>query len=121
MVERVGTGRTDHKAKLIEFSCFAFGCVSWGAPQYCQGRGEGIAVRERQIQLRTIAENCGKFAGKLRCRDQTSRSLKDQHFCTGGTKGTNKHAMWTSKKQLWKNCEISKDCEKLRNCEKLRT
>ena len=74
------------------------------------GRGGGIAVRKGQIQLRKIAE-------KLRCRNQTSRSLKEQHFCTRDTQGTYNHARWTSKKQLRK---IVGNSRKWRNCEKLR-
>ena len=80
----------------------------------CPGGG-GIAVRERQIQ---IAKHCGKIAvelqkiaGKRRCRNQTSRSLKEQHFCTGDTQGTNEPARWTSEKQLRK---IAKNCQELR-------
>ena len=60
------------------------------------------------------AKNCGK----LRCRNQTSQSLKQQQFCTGDTQGTNNHARWTSKRQLQKNCRTLR---KLQNCEKLRT
>ena len=37
--------------------------------------------------------------GKLRCRHQTSRSLKELHLCTGDTKGTNEHARGTSRKK----------------------
>ena len=77
--------------------------------------GGGGVLRERQIQSWKIA---GKIAGKLWCRDQTSRSLKEQHYCTGDTRGTNKHARWTSKKQVGKTCgklrKIEKNCEKLR-------
>ena len=38
-----------------------------------------------------IAGNCGKIADKLRCCTQTSRSLKEQHHCTGDTPGTQTH------------------------------
>ena len=76
-------------------------------------KGGGIAVRERQIQLRKIAD-------KLQENSQTSRSVMDQHLCTGDTQGTNKHAMRTSKKQLRKNLrKIPENFGKLRNCEKL--
>ena len=81
-----------------------------------------------------IEKNCGKLrenGGKSRCRNQTFRSLREQHVCTGETQGTNKHARSTSEKQLQKNCEkmrkiaklrkIAEKCGKLRNCEKLRT
>ena len=85
--------------------------------------GGGIAVRECQIQLRKIAEDCGKFVGKLRCRNPISRSLKEQYFCTGDTQGTNKHAMWTIRKKLLKKCaklreiaKITKKCEIAKNC-----
>ena len=40
-----------------------------------------------------------------------------QHFCTGATPGTNKHARWTGQKQLPKNCgklrKIAENCENL--------
>ena len=74
--------------------------------------GGGIARREPQIQMRKkLRKVCGKIAGKLRCPNQTSRSLKKQHFCTGETQGTNKHAMGTSTKQLRKNCrKLRKNC-----------
>ena len=49
-----------------------------------------------------------------RGRNQTSRSLKEQHFRTGDTQGTNKRARGTLRK-------IAEDCEKLRNFEKLPT
>ena len=68
------------------------------------GQGGGIAVVERQIQLRKIAE-------KLRCRNQTFRSFKEQHLCTGDRQGTNIHARRTSRKAV---------AEKLRNCENCR-
>ena len=75
-----------------------------------------------------IKSNCEKLreiVGNLRCPNQTPRSLKVQHFCTGDTQGTNKHTKWTSKQQiaakLRENCgKIAKNCEKWRNCEKLR-
>ena len=51
-----------------------------------------------------IAKISGKIAGKLRCCNQTSRSLTEQHVCTGDTQGTKKHARGTSNKQLQKNC-----------------
>ena len=41
-------------------------------------RGGEIAIREGPIQLRKIAK-------KLRCHNQASRSLTEQHFCTGAS------------------------------------
>ena len=70
-----------------------------------------MAVRERQIQLRKFAGNCGKIAGKLQFWDQTPRSLKEQHLCTGDTQGTNKNARGTRKKQ-WR--KIAGNCGKVR-------
>ena len=46
----------------------------------------GTVVRERKLAGK--AEYCGK----LRCFNQTSRSLKEQHYGTGDTQGTNTHA-----------------------------
>ena len=67
-----------------------------------------MVVRERQIKLR-------KSCGKLRCHNQTPRSLKEQHLGTGDTQGTHTHARGTSQKELRENrgtiagnCEIAK-------------
>ena len=49
-------------------------CLSWE-----EARGGGCG----QGRSNPIAKNCGKISGKLQCRNQTSRSLKEQHFCTG--------------------------------------
>ena len=59
--------------------------------------GGGIAVREWQIQWQNIAGNRRKMWGNaeqlreiaetLRCRNQTPRSLKEQHLCTWGHTG----------------------------------
>ena len=74
--------------------------------------GRGIAVRARQIHLRKIAQKLPKICGKLRCRNQTSRSLNEQHFGTGDTQGTHKHAKRTGKRR--ENCgklqKISRNC-----------
>ena len=100
------------------------------------GGGGWIAVRERQIPWWKIAgelrENCGKLReieGKLRCHNQTSQSLKEQHFCTGDTghrqirrtkSNCGKIAQNCGKLQetagncKQKNCEIAKNCEKMR-------
>ena len=58
-----------------------------------------------------MRENCRK----LRCRKRILRNLKEQHFCTGDTQGTNKHAKWTSKKELREKLrkklrKIAKNC-----------
>ena len=53
----------------------------------------------------------------MRCRNQTPRSLKEQHLCTGDTQGTNTHVRGASEKQWRENC--GKKREKLRNCEEL--
>ena len=75
--------------------------------------GRGIAVRERQIQSREIAENCGKIAVPSPNLHQGASSLKERHFCTGDTQGTNKHARWTSKTQLPKNFgKMADNCKK---------
>ena len=72
--------------------------------------------------VKSNCEKLRKIAGKLRCRNQTSRSLKEQHLCTGDTQGTNKQPRWTNKKQLRKNCgklrEIGGKWEIVQNCEK---
>ena len=88
-----------------------------GSGQIWGRGGGGFAVRERQIQLRKLRENCRTIAGKLWCRNQTSRSLGKQHFHTAGTQGTNKHAAWTNKKQLQESCGKLRKCAKnCKNC-----
>ena len=91
--------------------------TSLSLPLVEQGRGGGgqMAVRGHQIQLRKLAGNYGEIAQKLRCRHQTSRSLKEQHLCTGDTQGTNTHATSIRKKQLQKNCGKLIRIAKLRN------
>ena len=43
------------------------------------------------------------IAVQLRCRHQTSRSLKEHHSCTGDTQGTNERARGTGTKELREN------------------
>ena len=103
-------------------------CLADHAGELCRWGG-GVAVRELQIQLRNLvgnlrklAENCSKLweiVGKLRCRNQTSRSFNEQHFYTMHTQGTNKHARGTSKKQLQKNCGKWRKVAKLRKSAKI--
>ena len=65
----------------------------------------------------SVKSNCKKMreiAGKLRCRNETYRSLKEHHFCTGVTRGTNKHAQGTTKGNCRKIAEIPESCENLR-------
>ena len=50
-----------------------------------------------------IAKNCGKIAGKFGGRNQASRSLKEQYFCTGGTQGE-------KIPEACESCEIAKNC-----------
>ena len=69
-----------------------------GGGGLAQGEGEGGGGCE--IQLRRL----WKIAGKLRCRNPTPRSLKEQHLCTRDTQGTNTHARGTRKRQWRKNC-----------------
>ena len=72
--------------------------------------GEGGAGDCGQGASNPIAKNCRKW----RCRNRTSRSLKEQHLCTGDTQDTKEHARGTSKTQLPKYCgklrEIAKFC-----------
>ena len=78
----------------------------------CTGGG-GIAIREGPVQLRKIA---GKNCGKLRCRNQTPRSLKEQHFCTGGSE-----CFCVSKQKIaGKMRKIAKTSEKIRKIAKMR-
>ena len=65
------------------------------------GRGRGGDCG--QGASNPIAKNCGQIAGKLRYRNQTSRSLKEQLICAGDTQGTCTHTRWTRRKQLRKN------------------
>ena len=79
------------------------------------GRGGGGGLRSGSVK--STCEKLREIAGKLRCRNQTSRSLNGQHFCTGDTQGTDKGAQWTSRcGRSAKNCE---NCGNLRNCEKV--
>ena len=77
------------------------GAVSGG-----EGCGQGVS--------HSIAKDRGTIAGKSRWRNQTSRSLKEQHLCTRDTEA----ARWTSKTHCRKNCgtlrEIAGNCGKLR-------
>ena len=82
-------------------------------PTLEEGLGGDRGGGKRSGSVKFKMKNCAKIEERLRCRDQTSRSLKEQHFCTGDTQGTNTHARWATKKQLRK---IAK-----KNCEKLRT
>ena len=66
---------------------------------------------QKGVQSGSVKPNCEKLrkigggkTGKWRCRNQPSRSLKEQHFCTGDTQGTNEHARGISQKQLRENC-----------------
>ena len=67
-----------------------------------QPRGKGGRLRSGSVK--SNCEKLREMAGKLRCRNHTSQRLKEQHFGTGDTRRTNKHARWASKKQLQKNC-----------------
>ena len=80
------------------------------------GGGGGL----RSGSVKSNSEKLRKIAGNLRCRNQTSRSLKGQRFCTGDTQGTNKHARWT-RKNCGKTAENCENCEIAKNSEKLRT
>ena len=73
-----------------------------------------MAVRERQIQLQ-------KTVGKLRCRTQTSRSLKEQHLCTGDTRHQQARKMDKQQAVAGKLREIAGKCAIAGNCEELRT
>ena len=66
----------------------------------------------RSGSVKSNGEKLGKIAGKLRRRNQTPRSLKEQHLCTGDTQGTNKYAGGTGKKQLRRH--IAENYEELR-------
>ena len=76
-------------------------------------------------KLQEMAEQLRKIAGKLRCRNQTSRSLKEQHSSTGDTRGANTHVRGTGKRQWRMVCgklrKIAENWGKLRNCEKWQT
>ena len=101
-------GLVDHQREAGRCTLQERGGQECGPPRAPSHRNRGIVVRQRQIQLREIAENCGTIPGKLRCRDQTSRSLEEQHFCTSASEcfgvSSNK-----------KNCEnAAKNCGKLR-------
>ena len=94
-----------------------------GLPRVCGGLASpessaGLApyLGEVEVGKGGGGGHCGQgasnpIAEKLRCRNQTSQSLKEQHFGTGDTQGNSKHARWTSKKQLRK---IAKNRENLR-------
>ena len=83
----------------------------WGGGDLIQGASDPMAE---------IAGNCGKLRGKLQCRNQTSRSLKEQHLCTGDTQGSNKRASWTGKKAIAEKCgqlpKIAGNCEIAKHC-----
>ena len=104
----VRVGRMGHK------SCWAVTVVTGGV---------GVSSPSVKTNREEMREKCGKIAVKLRCFHQTSRSLKKQHFCTGDTQGTNRHAMGTSRKQLRKNCEKLRTSPPppLRDCRLLET
>ena len=50
-------------------------------------RGGGGGLRSESVK-----SNCEKLPEKLRCRSQTSRSLKEQHLFAGDTQRTHTHA-----------------------------
>ena len=61
------------------------GLKAWRLCAMNAGGGGGLwsgSVKSNCEELRDI---CGTMAGKWRCRDQTSRSLKEQQFCTDGS------------------------------------
>ena len=59
--------RADDRRRLVE------GCseTGWG----------GLRSGSVKSNCKKLLENCGN----LRCRNQTSQSLKEQQFCTGDT------------------------------------
>ena len=88
-----------------------------------RGGGGGTAVRECQLQLRTIVENCGKIAGKLRenLRKSFGAVTKPPAASTSNTsaQGTPRAPTRTRGGRAKSNCGKSAgNCE---NCAKLRT
>ena len=74
--------RSEHRSHAVRWAPFLSG--TW-----C-GAGEWGKLRSESVKSK--CERLRAFAGNLRgCGNQTSRSLKEQHFCTG----TNKHARGT--------------------------
>ena len=53
--------------------------------------------------------------GKLRYRNQTCQSLKEQHSCTADTQGTQRGDKQKAiAEKVWEKKKIAKNCEKLR-------
>ena len=85
-------------------SGYRFGVWNRGMEsQYCRGWGD--------CDQRGTKPNAKKCQKKLRCRNQTSQSLKEQHFCTGDSECFSV----CSNKKLRKRCrklrKIAKNCE----------
>ena len=98
--------------KIVVFTASLFQGLQKKLLIYLRGRAGGGGLRSGSAK--SYCQKLREIAGKkLRCRNQTSRSLNEQHLCTGDTRGTNTHARGTGKKQLWKiagDCEIAKNC-----------
>ena len=76
-------------------------------PPLSLANGCPMPLQRGGLRSGSVKSNCEKFWS----RTQTSQSLKEQHFCTGDTQGTNTHARGTSKMQLR---NIGGNCPKLR-------
>ena len=108
----VGTkSRAPHPCTAIPFAWISV----VDPPPVCAGEGgggcrQGVSnpIAKNCRILREIAGNGGKTAEKLRCRNQTSRSLEEQHLCTGDTQGTN----GTRGGQAKRNCGTLRNSEK---------
>ena len=70
-----------HNCLSTTFTTQRHECSGGGGGQTITARGGG-GGRETS---KPIAKNCGEIAEKMRGQNQASRSLKEQHFCTGGS------------------------------------
>ena len=74
-------GASSMRSSTAAAHCWAAHAIGRGGGGDC---GQGAS--------KSNCDKVRKIAGKLRCRNQTSRSLKGQHLCTGDTQGTHTHA-----------------------------